>query len=88
MWKQLVRRAAKDNNRPYSERGVPWTKGGGHPRAQCVHSGAATKSPYMGRWTDTCDSSRLGRKAGWAQSGIKKSVNNFARRKIVGRSER
>ena len=44
VWKQLERRAAEENNRPHSERGVPWTKGGGHSRAQCVHPGAATRS--------------------------------------------
>ena len=35
--KQLERRAAEGDNRPYSERRVPWTKGGGHSRAHCVH---------------------------------------------------
>ena len=35
---------AKGDNWPYSERGVPWTKGGGHCSTQCVHPGASTGS--------------------------------------------
>jgi len=42
--KQLERRAAEGDNRPHPERGVPWTKGGGHRRPQCVYPGAATRS--------------------------------------------
>jgi hypothetical protein len=38
------RRAAEGNNWPHSKRMVPWTKGGGHRCAQCVHLGAATGS--------------------------------------------
>ena len=38
------RRTTAGDNRPHSERRVPWTKGGGHSRAQCVHPGVATRS--------------------------------------------
>ena len=37
----LERRDAEGDNRPHSKRRVPWTKGSGHSRAQCVHLGAA-----------------------------------------------
>ena len=37
----LERRDAEGDNWPHSKRRVPWTKGGGHSRAQCVHLGAA-----------------------------------------------
>jgi hypothetical protein len=43
-WKQLEWRAANGENWPRPERGVPWTKGGGHRSAQCMHPGAATRS--------------------------------------------
>jgi hypothetical protein len=33
-WKHLEWRAAKGDNWPHPERGVPWTKGGGHRSAQ------------------------------------------------------
>ena len=41
--KQLDRRAAKRGDWRHPERGVPWTKGVGHRRSQCVHPGAATR---------------------------------------------
>jgi hypothetical protein len=36
----MERRATEGDNRPHSEHRVPWTKGGGHRLAQCVHPGA------------------------------------------------
>jgi hypothetical protein len=43
VWKQLERRAAEGDNRPHSERGVSWTKGAGHRRAQMRASGSCYK---------------------------------------------
>jgi hypothetical protein len=47
VWKQLERRAAEGDNRLHSERRVPWTKGSGRRRAQCVHPGERERESLL-----------------------------------------
>ncbi len=85
MWKQLERRAAEGDNRPHPERGVPWTKGGGH-RAHnaCIREllqevNAHAKADGHMRLLTIETESRLGTL--WDQE----ECNQFARRKSCGK---